>query len=465
MTIQRFQMLLTAKRPISHHDPKTGNDSNTLTFNRQKQIIKRKSTDEPIYRHLLEKIYNLNQMPESVSWLMDRLSIVEWMSVAYIRTFLDLHNNQGLLDGFERYRMLENRLQTAAARSHRLHQMWAMLVHDLQSEFHEDRNDDLLTSFWTLPPGIQYQIVEQCITMHRPVVALARLWHQKNKAQSVDYMEAAGKLDEYQEEAWIKASFADDEVPFSSNAIVLAVPQVSENSLRHQMVREPAFLHLCSQLGFEAKARGEGTLTMGAESIFYNGGNIQAGATQPTNVFKLAGQIRNAFPSLDLLGGVTSSFDLGESKLKLNAWIVCAENAACLPESLRQTDRAQMSIFDMLDTVTRTRQASPSGEGQMIYNYEVLIQGTQVYVEMTLAPFTTELTQGALAAALNYYEKNDRVIGGQSARGHGQVAIKWLSERPQGQDLYETYLRENKDALLYNMESGTLGSDSTVIKK
>jgi hypothetical protein len=205
-------------------------------------------------------------------------------------------------------------------------------------------------------------------------------------------------------------------------------------------------------------------LPVHAESIFYNGGNIKSGATQPSNAFYLGGEIRKAYPSLDLLGGVTASFDIGESKLKVSAWIVCAENHDALPESLRDTAQAQTSVFEMLDDVTRTRQATAGGEGQMIYNYETLVKGTQVYVELTLTPYTTDLTRGALAAALDYYAANDNVIGGQSARGHGHVSVSWLSDEPGGAEEYEAYLAERKDELLAGIVDGTLCSGAVVVK-
>jgi len=55
------------------------------------------------------------------------------------------------------------------------------------------------------------------------------------------------------------------------------------------------------------------------------------------------------------------------------------------------------------------------------------------------------------------------VIGGQSARGHGHVAVNWLTEQPDGAEAYETYLSENKDQLLAGIMDGTLCSDSTVV--
>lgn len=465
MKSQIFELVLTAREPISHHDPKTGNDSNTLTFLRQKQFVKREPSDTPVFRHLVERICEQNQMTETVDAVTGRLNMPEWLSAAYIRLLLDIHNvgdGDGLLSGMERYRMLENRLQTSATKCHSLHQLWSIITTELQLGMHAVRFDEQITAFWTLPPSIQYEMLTVMSKQHRAVSTIARLWHDRNKSQDQEYCVKAGK--EFLPESYSVRSFTDDDVPEPQDKIVLNVPAISVNGLRHQLVREPAFLHLCDKLGIEPAARGEGELSVGAESIFYNGGNIRAGATQPSNSFMLAGEIRKAYPSLDLLGGVTSSFDIGESKLKMSAWIVCAENADNLPESLRSTAQAQTSVFEMLDTVTRTRMATVSGEGQMIYNYEVLVAGTQIYVELTLTPYTTPLTRGALAAALDYYIANDNIVGGQSARGHGSVTVERLTEVPSGKDEYETYLTENADKLRAGMTDGTLCSSAQVVK-
>lgn len=466
MKSQNFSLMLTALEPISHHDPTTGNDSNTLTFNRQRQIVERKEIDNPVWRHLVDALCEQNKMPDQVSELMERLSMPEWLSVAYVRLLLDIHNRgdgEGLLSGMDRYRMLENRLQTSAVRCHTLHRLWSILTSDLQLGNHAAKWDEDLGLFWTLPPSIQYQMLAIMAEQSRTVVTLARLWHTVNKEQSAEYMEHAGKLDLFEEQTWITAHFEDDDMPEPPRYMVLDVPAISVNSLRHQLVREPSWLHLCDVLGIEPAARGEGPLPVHADSIFYNGGNIKAGATQPSNAFFLAGEIRKAYPSLDLLGGVTASFDLGESRLKVSAWIVCSENREALPEEIRDSDQAKISVFEMLDTITRTRVATPSGEGQMIYNYETLVAGTQIYVELTLTPFCSELARGALAAAIQYYMDNDNVIGGQSARGHGNVQLSWIGDAPTGAETYESYLAENQEKLLGGLLDGTLCSSSVVV--
>lgn len=464
MQSKTYQLILTAKEAISHHDPAVTNDSNILTFNRQKQFVSREPTDTPVFTHLLEAICKQNQMPQMVEGLTGRLNLPEWLSVAYIRLLLDVHNKgdgEGLLSGMDRYRMLENRLQTAAVRCSTLHSLWSVLTSDLQLGIHPADDDEKIVTFWTLPPSIQYQMLTVMSQQHRAISTLARVWHTVNKQQSEDYCKAA-KVPYIPQEHFVR-SFTDADVPEPPDKIVMDVPAISVNSLRHQLVREPSWLHLCSLLGIEPQARGEGPLPVGADSIFSNGGNIQKGASQPTNTFFLAGEIRKAYPSLDLLGGTTSSFDLGESKLKITAWIVCKENVDCLPESLCNTAQAKTSVFDMLDDMTRTRQATADGQGQMIYNYETLVQGTQVYVELVLTPYTTPTTEGALAAALEYFESNCNVVGGQSARGHGHVSVTWLTDKPHDNG-YVQYVRDNAEMLYSGLVDKTLCSGAQVIR-
>lgn len=473
---QMFPLVLTALEPVSHHDPRTGGESNTLTFMRQKQFVRRRRADTPVFCHLVEQICKQNQMTDTIHDLMSRLTAVEWLSSAYVRLLLDIYNHgdgTGLLSGIERYQMLSNRLQTSAARCHTLHRLWSVLAADLQLDMHPSEYDEMITSFWTLPPSVQYQMLDVMTGQHQAITTLARVWHTANKEQNFEYMKAAGRADEWREEGWNVAMFDDGDFPEPEGDIVLNVPAISVNSIRHQLVREPAMLHLFKMLGIEPAARGQGPLSPHASAIFHNGGNIKKGATQPANAFALAGEIRAAYPSLDLLGGVTTSFDLGESKLKVSAWIVCEENIDVLPIDLRGTAQARTSVFEMLDDVTRTRQKDKvAGEGQMIYNYEVLVPGTKIYVELTLTPYADALTRGALAAALGYYADNVGIVGGQSARGHGHVMLEWLgsgkspddnADAPPFSELYEAYLGANRDKLREGIIDGTLCSSAVVV--
>jgi hypothetical protein len=260
-------------------------------------------------------------------------------------------------------------------------------------------------------------------------------------------------------------------LPQAQTAHVLEVPAVSGNSLRHQLVRAPAMLHLFSALGLFPDVPGKGPLPSGVEALFENGGNIEAGAKQPSNTFSLAWRARELYPTLDLLGGVTDSFDLGESRLSVAGWLICAENrgallamespAAYLPE-------ASISAFEMLEDVTHTRQASSHGEGQMIYTFETLIKGARILARLTLAPYTPVLTRGALLVAVTTFMQQDNTIGGQAARGYGNVQAAWLAGAEHAgyiptMELYEAYLRDHADVLVAGLRDGTLGTGTHIL--
>ena len=90
--------------------------------------------------------------------------------------------------------------------------------------------------------------------------------------------------------------------------------------------------------------------------------------------------------------------------------------------------------------------------------------GTQVYVELVLTPYATELTRGALAASLLYYAANSQVIGGQSARGHGRMQMTLLTNMPNDLDAYLAYLDANRERLRAGILDGTLCSGTVVVK-
>ena len=166
------------------------------------------------------------------------------------------------------------------------------------------------------------------------------------------------------------------------------------------------------------------------------------------------------------MGGVCDSFDLGESLLQVSTSLVCRENKDALPVAMRDMPLAKVSVFDLLDEVTHTRQATEAGVGQMIYNFEALCPGAQVYTRLALKPYANSLAIGALAAALETYMANNPVVAGQSARGYGMVSPAWI-ERPEGfeqaRDEYEAYLEANQAELAGWISDGSLGTGARVV--
>ncbi len=478
-----FGIVLTALEPISHHDPRTGGDGNTLTFLRMPQVVRLKFADAPVWQHLLDRLCAQNPMPRSIAELTERLGLAEFLAVAYVRLFIDIYNNAagtGLFSGMGRYEMLDRRLETSAVKSGSLHSLWDVLTGSLDLGIHPERFDAALGSFFTLPPSVQHQVLTAMANNHRSIVSVARIWHATNKQQSEEYVAATGGA--FAPEDMITPDYSVQGLAKTPDVAILNLPAISANGVRHQLVRGPGWRDLAQRLGFASEYAGEGPLEQAVETLFDNGGNIKSGATMP-NVpleqvvamfanggfkesgsseraqgFYLAAQIRKAYPLLDLVGGVCNAFDLGESRLKVGTWLICRENADALPPQVAALETAQLSAFDFLSEITRTRQAVMD-RGQMIYNYEVLIKGAQVYTEFSLAPFTPELTRGALVSALDFYQEQEHVLAGQGARGHGKVDLAWANEPDLvARDHYRDYLALNRHDLHAWLLDGSLGT-------
>jgi len=464
----RYELLLTAGTALSHHDPAVQDDSNRTLFNRQKQLLPAASrTADRLSQATVDGIAASQPVPMDIADIFRDVSFPEFLATCLVRQFLDAYNSPdgaGLFEGMERYARLEARLRLAAISAPSLRSWWDRLCNAMQVGIHGgERDRDLLTAL-TVPVSLQQMVLRVLVNDYRSVVALARLWHSTAKLQSEDYALAAGQAVAQPSVAlsWDAAGL----LAGSDLAQVLEVPTVSGNSLRHQVVREPSWRHLCAALGLAEAAPGRGPVPPGVEAIFYNGGNIEAGAKQPSNVFALAQRIRAVYPSLDLLGGVTDSFDLGESRLQVAGWLVCAQNREALRGSpAYDLPAATVSAFDLLDDVTLTRQAGLIGVGQMIWSQEVLCAGAQVLCRLSLSPWTPLLTRGALVAAVETYLADGATLGGQAARGFGHVQGKWL-ERPEDGDLrqgYEDYLADNREALRAGLCDGTLGTGAKIL--
>jgi hypothetical protein len=462
-------LLLTADTPISHHDPAAADGSNMLTFNRQKQHITLDAPGAAQWQPgAMQRFADANPVPETVAEIVRGLSFTEFAACALVRMAIDIYNSMegtGLFSGVERYALLESRLRSAAVRSHTLRGLWAHLTRDLRLPVHGGDYDLSIGAFFALPDATQRAVIAAIIDQYRSIVTIARVWHAQGKLQFDQYAAAAG----LGAVAMTTLTFTDphqlganDHAPAAPSSLVIEVPAVSTNSLRHQAARGPAWQHLRGALDLTDELR------PGVKAIFENGGNIAAGAKQPSNAFHLANKIRQVWPSLDLLGGVTDSFDLGESQLRPSAWLVCRENRRALAGTPAEgLDMANVSAFDLLDDVTATRQATREGVGQMIYNFEALCPGTQILLRLSTLPFTRAITIGALVAAVQTWLGNLAVVAGQSARGFGNVSAEWLQGFEGDNELreeYEAYLDANRETLVAGLADGTLGSGAVVLK-
>lgn len=467
---REIDLVLTARTPISHHDPARQDESNQLLFLRRKQLVPGLvlEMDEQSVGEALDAVSAAHGVPQTIADLFHELSSAEFLATLIVRLFCDAYGRgegTGLFKGTERYALLETRVRASAVRASSLRGLWNRLAEALQCPVAPSALDADLLRLFALPRVVQVAVLRCLTDEFRSVVMLARLWSGEHKAQDERYAQAAGR----------ETSGALRPFPLTlegllsrvSGSCIVEVPAISSNSLRHQIVRGPAWRHLAASLGLPVGFGGDGSLPIGAEGIFENGGNIKAGAKQPSDPFGLAWEVRRTHPVLDLLGGVTDSFDLGESRLKVSGWLMCRENAQALAGTSVAGDPAlSVSAFDLLDDQVHTRMATERGEGQMIYNFETLVPGTRVFVRLHLQPFTPKLTLGALGAALARFVADGGVVGGQSARGYGWMQAEVLTTDPvliEAQAAYESYLAERKHDLFAGLVTGTLGARAKVV--
>lgn len=460
-------LLLSALSPISHHDPATADKSNTLLFNRRRQLTGKAATAFGLSQAATDQLCEAHPAPADVADLLETVTLPEFAACCLTRLFLDLYNageGEGVFRGETRYALLETRLRAAAVKSVSLRGLWDGLCSTLDVGIHSGGADGLLLSLLSLPVPLQSLTLRAITQDYRTVVSLSRFWHAEAKAGSAAYAQQAGRAPSLPPR---RCRFDASALTGDAGPLVMDVPHVTGNSLRHTAVRGPGWRHLAERLALPASLTGQGSLSAGVEAVFENGGNIRAGAKQPSGTFALAAEIRAAHPLLELLGGVTDSFDLGESRLHVGSWIICRENAEALRGTPAQDlPAASVSVFDLLDDVTATRQATARGAGQMIYNFETLCAGTQLLCRLHLAPDSGRLALGALAAAIETYLGGLANVGGQKARGFGWTTGKLLSRPDDWEPClaeYEHYLDENAETLRAGLVDGTLGARARVV--
>ena len=458
-THNRFDLLLTFQTQVSHHDPAGSDDSNTLTFNRQSQMVRQDVAAYALTQEFVDAFCAAHPVPSDLLMVFAECTFCEFAASALIRLLLDTYNSPdgvGLFSGMDRYEKLESRVRSAAVRSFSLRKFWARLCHDLRLPIHGGDMDAKLLMFYAFPRGFQQDMLVLMGREYRSVVTIARAWHAGAKLTIDFYADALGAETQTLVTMNYDASTLGGEM---HEIIVLDVPAVSTNSLRHQIVREPAWVYLVQHLGLINQI-----VPPGVEALFVNGGNIRAGAKAPSNAAQLALSIRRMYPPLDLVGGNCDSFDLGEGRLFMAGWVVCQENADVLADtSATELPTAKMSIFDMLDDVTHTRQATEQGLGQMIWNFEALAKGLNILVRLDLHPFTSDVTRAALFAAVEQFRQHP-TIAGQAARGFGQCRVDWLGDVVADAQPYTDYLEANQDALVGGITSGKLGTGIEILR-
>lgn len=456
-------LLATLTSPLVHNDPAIQTDSNTIQFNRAK--IKALRTAAQRVHLEASLIAGLFPVPNDIASFCEQINIIEFSAIALLKLFMDSYNSHegsGLFSGKERYARLESRMSIAAEKSKSILDFWNNLLGLMQCDSGPTSHDGKILKTIEIINPASATVLHTMIAQRQSIIAVARQWHSLDKMQNERYAEKAG-MAELISYGTVIMNFAD--YSEQNEYEYIEVPEYQGNALRSVTVRKPSKRLLFEMLGFtEADIYGNGELLPGVEAIFDNGGNLAKGAKAGGNPILLSSKIRNNYPSLDLLGGCTDNFDIGESRLKCGCMLVCRENRPYLGE-YAELPGASISCYEMLTEITQTRTASESGQGQMIYNFEALATGAQFILKYMLTPFTKELTKGALSAALEYWQRHGATLGGMSRVGFGNVEIKpikLMDGWAEASDAYLGFIETNKEQLRAWLCDGTLGSGAKV---
>ena len=443
---------------LSHHDPGLSDGSNTQLFRRHPKLLPLPQAD--VSRESLLRFYEAQPAPVHLATLLGGFSPAQFVATALLREFLEAFNTAeglGHFDNAAKFGALHKRALQCAVKSQSLMEFWDALAAAMGGEY---RSREGLLAFFTLPGALQAAALATLGKQSQSIIEIARQWYTESKAVNEDYATKIGVP------VTEMARLTPPEGVTGAGALVVLLPALSTNSIRHQF-REAAWEHFAMLLGIEKYVvPGQGELPELVEALFVNGGNIEKGAKAPANVPETVARVRTAYPIVDAFSGTARAFWFGKSQVDMVNWLVCREHADTLAASpVADSPLLTVSAFDMLQEVTETRHGTARGVGQMIQNFEALADGVQFYVEIKILPHTATLTLGAIQAAVDWFCEEVAKVGGQSSRGYGFVrvaVVRPLADGARYRDEYETYVRDNADALRAGLVDGTLGTAAVI---
>lgn len=266
---------------------------------------------------------------------------------------------------------------------------------------------------------------------------------------------------------------------------VEAVPVISGNSIRG-VLRDVGMKDMLVKLGYGVNEDGSlRGLSLNAFYFFFSGGALSSTGSDGLNIERYR-ELKKSIPLVGVFGGASGNAIM-PGKLKVNKMIpICRETAHLLPE--QYVNASMQSIWDYCQTEMYTRKddekndkvrnliaaddmnllfggtdkkeiTKSSTAQQMMYHTETFAAGTQFYWKITLED-PTELEFEAFIQTMVVYSRA-AYIGGKSATGHGEIAIKmdnWIDvdsrNKAQGTEVavpllktYNEYLRTNSESI------------------
>lgn len=368
-------------------------------------------------------------------------------------------DGEGLFAGIGRYEYLQTRLSDAAASCSTLATAWGQTARRLNLPVYPEDSYRVMAALFSLPKPIQAGALSAFLEAPELVIMSARFVADSIKAASPEYARKASQpastLTVYQPTLEQAAEVAASE----GKLLPVRIPNLSGNSLRHSLLREPMATRLLSAVGVTP----DNPVPVGVSRFLYSGGNTTKGARAPGAADMHEAKVRKLLPMVEALGGSFDQFLLSRSAVSIASWIVCRENNWITERRTDGAVRSDASIFDLVTETTRTRGGIGGNDkesGQMIFSYETLAAQTQVLTEIRWQPFTSRLAIGATLQGLLDWQAGGGTIGARGAQGHSQMVATFEPDaRFDWADEYLDYLTANKDAIAAHLKAATFGTE------
>ncbi len=466
----RILLKLTALTPVAHGEAGANSTgpNNTTLFNRQLQRLTKESVgvDVMVAKDAIANLLTAMPIGADTFPLLESLKGAELVAALFVAQVPIMFpgDGEGLFTGMERYRMLSTRLADGAKCCTTLPELWSYLSRKLTLPMFPTYGFEAMRAFFILPKAIQGQAIQAISRALELTVMAARMLAESIKAERKTAKDNNPSLFAAQVYQASPEQLADLTRP-KAEAIVMPVPSISGNALRHCLIREPGANRLIQSLGLEPYTDRDGDhLGLGITRFLYGGGQLAAKAKAPSASDIYEAEIRSRYPIVDAVGGSTDSWLMAESACKVAGWVVCEENNVAT-QSIAGVE-SKVSIFDYLSEETKTRTGiggKDKESGQMIFSYETLAAGLPLIVEILFNPFTQPLTIGAVWQAVHDWADEGGIVGGRSQIGHSRFAMEVLqgSYELQGK-AYLDYLEAERDSLRPGLLDATMGTGAVL---
>ncbi|EMO43801.1 hypothetical protein [Leptospira santarosai] len=236
----------------------------------------------------------------------------------------------------------------------------------------------------------------------------------------------------------------------TENGIKL-IPVISGNAIRHRIIRDAGSYHLINLYELAGK------LNIDQMNFMLSGGSLTESSV--TDNMKTIADMQRLFPLYRLLGGSLKNQIITGAMHVSRGVLVCEENRETLnkilPEELSalsktlmgaesfvssyQYTRGDISKINGVDIILASDELTQKRDSTlMLYGGQNIITNSFFVHEFTL----TNVSQnelGALLNAINYWQKSNGIIGGNSRIGHGR--LKTYVYIP-GEQSVQTYIDE-----------------------